>query len=116
MTRTGLVLGAGGILGSAWMTGALPAVQERIGRPLGELDLVLGTSAGAVLGAALRCGMGVAELLDHQHGTPETTPSCPTCAPSSARPATDVRRSRCRGSGRRGSSPARSPTRARSTR
>ena len=33
MTRTGLVLGAGGILGSAWMTGALPAVQQRIGRP-----------------------------------------------------------------------------------
>ena len=68
MTRTGLVLGAGGILGSAWMTGALPAVQERIGRPLGELDLVLGTSAGAVLGAALRCGMSVEELLAHQHG------------------------------------------------
>ena len=62
--------GAGrrGILGSAWMTGALPAVQERIGRPLGELDLVLGTSAGAVLGAALRCGMSVDELLAHQHG------------------------------------------------
>jgi NTE family protein len=69
MTRTGLVLGAGGILGSAWMTGALPAVQERIGRPLGELDLVLGTSAGSVLGAALRCGMSVDDLLDHQHGT-----------------------------------------------
>jgi len=69
MTRTGLVLGAGGILGSAWMTGALPAVQERIGRPLGELDLVLGTSAGSVLGAALRCGMSLDDLLDHQHGT-----------------------------------------------
>jgi NTE family protein len=68
MSRTGLVLGAGGILGSAWMTGALPAVQERIGRPLGELDLVLGTSAGAVLGAALRCGMSVDELLVHQGG------------------------------------------------
>ena len=111
MTRTGLVLGAGGILGSAWMTGALPAVQERIGRPLGELDLVLGTSAGAVLGAALRCGMGVDELLAHQHGT--TYRACPTCAPSSARPATAVRRSRCRGSGRPGSSPARSRTPAR---
>src|SRR5262245_26670399 len=68
MTRTGLVLGAGGILGSAWTTGALPAVQERIGRPLGELDLVLGTSAGAVLGAALRCGMSVDVLLAHQRG------------------------------------------------
>jgi NTE family protein len=68
MRRTGLVLGAGGILGSAWMTGALPALQERIGRPLGDLDLVLGTSAGSVLGAALRCGMGVDELLAHQRG------------------------------------------------
>ncbi len=68
MIRTGLVLGAGGILGSAWMAGALPAVQERIGRPLGELDMVLGTSAGSVLGAALRCGMSVDELLSHQRG------------------------------------------------
>ncbi len=71
MTRTGLVLGAGGILGSAWMTGALPAVQERFGRPLGELDLVLGTSAGSVLGAALRCGMSVDELLAHQQDAVE---------------------------------------------
>ena len=78
MTRTGLVLGAGGILGSAWMTGALPAVQERIGRPLGELDLVLGTSAGAVLGAALRCGMGVDELLAHQRGTTSELPDMRT--------------------------------------
>ncbi len=78
MTRTGLVLGAGGILGSAWMTGALPAVQERVGRPLGELDLVLGTSAGAVLGAALRCGMGVDELLAHQHGTTSELPDMRT--------------------------------------
>jgi NTE family protein len=68
MSRIGLVLGAGGILGSAWMAGALPAVQERVGRPLGELDLVLGTSAGSVLGAALRCGMTVDDLLAHQHG------------------------------------------------
>ena len=68
MSRTGLVLGAGGILGSAWMAGALPAVQERIGRPLGGLDMVLGTSAGSVLGAALRCGMTVDELLSHQRG------------------------------------------------
>src|SRR5918997_1132715 len=55
--RVGLVLGAGGLLGSAWTTGALA-----------DLDLVLGTSAGAVLGAALRCGMDVPELLAHQRG------------------------------------------------
>jgi NTE family protein len=61
----GLVLGAGGILGSAWMTGALAALAERLDRPLGELDLMLGTSAGSVLAAALRCGMSVSELVDH---------------------------------------------------
>jgi NTE family protein len=64
MNRVGLLSGAGGILGSAWMVGALPAVQERVGRPLGRLDLVLG--AGSVLGAALCCGSIVDELLDHE--------------------------------------------------
>lgn len=68
--RIGLVLGAGGVLGSAWMTGALKALQAHVDRPLGEVDLVVGTSAGAVLGAALRCGVTVDELIDHQSGVP----------------------------------------------
>ena len=66
--RVGLVLGAGGILGSAWMVGALSALAARLDRPLGEVDLVIGTSAGSVLAAALRCGMDVPELLAHQRG------------------------------------------------
>jgi NTE family protein len=66
--RVGLVLGAGGLLGSAWTAGALAVLAERLDRPPGELDLVLGTSAGAVLGAALRCGMDVPELVAHQRG------------------------------------------------
>jgi NTE family protein len=32
--RVGLVLGAGGVLGAAWMTGALPALQERLPCPV----------------------------------------------------------------------------------
>ncbi|MEJ3657480.1 patatin-like phospholipase family protein [Actinomycetes bacterium KLBMP 9759] len=70
MTRTGLVLGAGGILGGAWMAAGLAALADRLDSPLGELDLVLGTSAGSVFGAALRCGMSVDELLLHQRGVP----------------------------------------------
>jgi len=66
--RIGLVLGAGGILGSAWTTGMLTGLAAGLDRPLAELDLVLGTSAGSVLGAALRCGMGVEELLAYQRG------------------------------------------------
>ncbi|MHA6626192.1 patatin-like phospholipase family protein [Pseudonocardia sichuanensis] len=73
--RVGLVLGAGGLLGSAWTAGALAVLAERLDRPPGEADLVLGTSAGAVLGAALRCGMDVPELVAHQRGDdPATAP------------------------------------------
>jgi len=66
--RVGLVLGAGGVLGAAWMTGALPAVQERLPCPLADVDLVVGTSAGSVLGAALRCGVSIEEMIAHQRG------------------------------------------------
>lgn len=66
--RVGIVLGAGGLLGSAWTAGVLAQLAERLDRPPGDADLVLGTSAGAVLGAALRCGMDVPELLAHQRG------------------------------------------------
>jgi NTE family protein len=66
--RVGLVLGAGGVLGAAWMTGALPALQERLPCPLEDVDLIVGTSAGSVLAAALRCGIGIDEMVAHQRG------------------------------------------------
>jgi hypothetical protein len=66
--RTGLVLGAGGVLGAAWMTGALPAVQDRLPCAVGDVDVIIGTSAGSVLGAALRCGAGPSDLIAHQQG------------------------------------------------
>jgi len=67
--RIGLVLGAGGVLGAAWTAGALAALQERVDRPLGTVDLVVGTSAGSVLAAALRCGVGVDQIVEHQRGS-----------------------------------------------
>jgi NTE family protein len=68
--RTALVLGAGGVLGAAWMTGALPAVQDVLPRPLRDVDLMLGTSAGSVLAAALRCGVSIEELIAFQRDEP----------------------------------------------
>lgn len=66
--RVGVVLGAGGVLGGAWMAGALTAVQERVGRSLQDVDMIVGTSAGSVLGAALRCGVEVDDVVAHQRG------------------------------------------------
>jgi NTE family protein len=66
--RIGLVLGAGGVLGAAWMTGALPAVQGLLPCPINEVDVIVGTSAGSVLAAALRCGVGIDDLVAFQRG------------------------------------------------
>jgi NTE family protein len=66
--RIGLVLGAGGVLGAAWMAGGLVALQERLGRPLQDLDVIVGTSAGSVLAAALRYAVPVEAIVAHQRG------------------------------------------------
>ena len=66
--RIGLVLGAGGVLGAAWMTGALAGLQDRLPGAAADVDLVVGTSAGSVLAAALRCGAAIEEMVAWQYG------------------------------------------------
>ena len=66
--RTGLVLGAGGVLGAAWMTGALVCLQERLPVALGDVEVIVGTSAGSVLAAVLRCGASLDEMVAWQRG------------------------------------------------
>lgn len=70
MTRRGLVLGAGGVLGAAWTIGALDALQRCYDWDPREAEVLVGTSAGSVLAGSLGCGVGVAELLDTQRGLP----------------------------------------------
>jgi NTE family protein len=65
-SKVGLVLGAGGVLGAAWMTGALACLQERL--PVADADLIVGTSAGSVLAAALRCRASMDEMVAWQCG------------------------------------------------
>ena len=62
------MLGAGGVLGAAWMTGALAAMQARMPCPMSDVDMIVGTSAGSVLAAALRCRVGVDDLIAFQRG------------------------------------------------
>ena len=50
----GVVLGAGGVLGAAWTIGALCALEEVEGFDPREADVIVGTSAGSILGCAAR--------------------------------------------------------------
>ena len=62
------MLGAGGVLGAAWMTGALACLQDRLPYPVADVDLVVGTSAGSVMAAAVRCRATVEEMAAWQCG------------------------------------------------
>ena len=53
--RRAVVLGGGGLTGLSWLIGVLAAF-EAADIPVGDADLVLGTSAGSVVGAQLATG------------------------------------------------------------
>jgi len=59
--RTALVLGGGGITGIAWEIGVLAGLADA-GIDLGTADLVVGTSAGSVVGAQLCSGADLEQL------------------------------------------------------
>ncbi len=65
MTRTALVLGGGGVTGIAWEIGILTGLLEA-GVDLTGADLVVGTSAGSVVGAQVTSGRSIRELYDGQ--------------------------------------------------
>lgn len=64
----GLVLGGGGVLGGAWMVGALAALQEVRGLDVRDADVLVGTSAGSVMAALIGAGVSVDQLRAHQLG------------------------------------------------
>jgi NTE family protein len=66
--RIGLVLGAGGPLGHAFHAGVLRGLAEAHGWDAREADLVVGTSAGAQVGALLRAGMTPRDLAARVEG------------------------------------------------
>lgn len=66
--RRGLVLGGGGVLGAAWMVGALAALRDVHGIDPRDCDIIVGTSAGSVLAALLGAGVSVDQLVAHQRG------------------------------------------------
>jgi len=63
LPRVGVVLGAGGIVGGAWMAGALAALNQVTGWDPRTADYLVGTSAGAVFAALLAAGVPPPRLL-----------------------------------------------------
>ncbi|WP_330338483.1 patatin-like phospholipase family protein [Streptomyces sp. NBC_00557] len=61
--HSALVLGPGGFGGTAWMGGLAHGLRG-LGVDLGAADLVVGTSAGAIVGAALAAGQDLAHFAD----------------------------------------------------
>jgi NTE family protein len=55
--RVGLVLGAGGVIGGSWLMGALEALEAETGWRATEAEQIVGTSAGAVIGALAAAGI-----------------------------------------------------------
>lgn len=70
MTFVAMVLGAGGVLGSAFHDGVVAALEEATGWDARRADLLVGTSAGANTAATLRAGLPPADHMARIVGRP----------------------------------------------
>jgi NTE family protein len=64
----GLVLGAGGVMGGAWLTGGLEAIARETGWDPASADYIVGTSAGSMMGALLASGVPPWFMVAHSKG------------------------------------------------
>jgi NTE family protein len=69
-----LVLGAGGVVGHAFHVGVLNALAGEFGWDARQARLVIGTSAGSVVGASLRAGLNPADMRRRITGEPLSPP------------------------------------------
>ncbi len=66
--RIGLVLGAGGVVGQAYQAGVLAALEREAHWDPRDAEIIVGTSAGSVTGAALRVGVPATDLAATTYG------------------------------------------------
>lgn len=85
MPGVALVLGGGGLVGHAWHVGVLAGLADATGWDPRRAQLVVGTSAGAVVGAELRAGFDPRDLLDPGVGAAPTVAPRPALGPRSRR-------------------------------
>src|SRR5258708_1293783 len=67
--RTALVLGGGGITGAAWEIGMVAGLADA-GVDLRSADMIIGTSAGAIVGSQILSGVPIEELFARQLKAP----------------------------------------------
>lgn len=73
--KVALVLGAGGLVGTAHHVGVLCALEREIGFTHADAEVVIGTSAGSAIGAYLRTGWTTDQLMGRAHDLQEAAPS-----------------------------------------
>jgi NTE family protein len=66
--KVGLVLGAGGVMGGAWLTGGLHALATETGWDPASADHIVGTSAGSMMSALLAGGVPPWFMVAHSAG------------------------------------------------
>jgi NTE family protein len=66
--KVGLVLGAGGVLGGAWLVGGLSALARETDWDPGSADQIVGTSAGSMIGALVAGGIPPWFMVAHSRG------------------------------------------------
>jgi len=66
--KVGLVLGAGGVMGGAWLTGGLAAVCDETRWDPQAADVIVGTSAGSMISALVATGVPPWFMVAHSAG------------------------------------------------
>jgi NTE family protein len=66
--RVGLILGAGGVQGGAWLTGGLDALAGETGWDPATADYIVGTSAGSMIGSLIAAGLPPWFMVAHSEG------------------------------------------------
>jgi NTE family protein len=74
MDRRALVLGGGGVAGIAWETGLIAGLAG-LGIDLAAADVIIGTSAGSVVGTDIACGQELEALYQAQLAPPAPEPA-----------------------------------------
>jgi NTE family protein len=75
--KVGLVLGGGGVVGAAYHAGALTALEQDLGWDARRAEVIVGTSAGSLMGALLRSNVPASDLAAWTVGAPVSDDGAP---------------------------------------